>query len=349
MLFGTLGNKAGGELMALFEVRSDKIQKVETVNFISEGIKERQQLQQWLLEEPGALGENLFIISEEYGDWEDSRRRIDLLGLDEDANLVVVEIKRTDDGGHMDLQAIRYAAMISSMTFEDIVRAHELFLARKNKEGNARERISTFLGVSPGDPVELSTVPRILLVARDFSLEITTTVLWLVERGIDIRCMQVLPYKVDERLFLDFRQILPLKEASEYQIRIRKKDENVRRTSTGAQRERTLQALERHGVISAGTEIEIVPMALPKDAEKRDPRTFRAKIGDLSSRQSVLWQLDGQPYSASKLTQFLHSEHGITWLANNIFVHWRIVGDSKSMWDHAEALTRGERFVNTGA
>ncbi|HLL02073.1 MAG TPA: hypothetical protein VK539_15890 [Myxococcaceae bacterium] len=330
--------------MALFEALSGKLQKVESVTFIREDIKERQQLQQWLLEEPSALGENLFILSEEYGDWEDSRRRIDLLALDENANLVVIEIKRTDDGGHMDLQAIRYAAMISSMSFEDIVQAHEVFLAKKNREGNARERILSFLGASLAEPMEISTVPRILLVAQDFSLEITTTVIWLVERGIDIRCIQVLPYKVDERLFLDIRQILPLKEASEYQVRIRKKDENVRRTSSGEQRERTLQVLERHGVISAGTEIEIVPEALPKDGVQRDPKTFRATIGDLRSRSSVVWQLDGKPYSASKLTHLLRDEHGMTWLLNNIFTHWRVAGESKSMWDHAESLTRNERF-----
>jgi RecB family endonuclease NucS len=41
------------------------------------------------------------VVAEEFGEWEDSRRRIDLLGLDKDANLVVIELKRTEDGGHM--------------------------------------------------------------------------------------------------------------------------------------------------------------------------------------------------------------------------------------------------------
>jgi len=31
---------------------------------------------------------------------------------------VVIELKRTNDGGHMELQAIRYASMVSAMTFE---------------------------------------------------------------------------------------------------------------------------------------------------------------------------------------------------------------------------------------
>lgn len=65
------------------------------------------------------------VVSEEFGDWQDSRRRIDLLAIDQEANLVVIELKRTEDGGHMELQAIRYAAMVSTLTFEQVVRVYE--------------------------------------------------------------------------------------------------------------------------------------------------------------------------------------------------------------------------------
>ena len=61
------------------------------------------------------------VVAEEFGDWEDSRRRIDLLGIDKNANLVVIELKRTQDGGHMELQALRYAAMISALSFDKLV------------------------------------------------------------------------------------------------------------------------------------------------------------------------------------------------------------------------------------
>jgi hypothetical protein len=37
---------------------------------------------------------------------------------------VVVEIKRTEDGGHMELQAIRYAALVSSMTLDQAIAAY---------------------------------------------------------------------------------------------------------------------------------------------------------------------------------------------------------------------------------
>lgn len=334
--------------MALFEVADGRLRKLEASSFLDERVRERQELQQWLLDSPSALGENLLIISEEFGDWEDSRRRIDLLALDEDGNLVVVELKRTEDGGHMDLQAIRYAAMISAMSFEDVVRAHADFLSRRGLDGDARARIEQFLASSEEASPSISKTPRIVLAATDFSREITTTVLWLNSQGLDIRCVRVVPYRLDGKFFLDLEQILPLREASEYQVKLREKDASVRRNSSNKQRERTLPILGRHGLVQEGTEIEVVPGALPQDGVKRDPKIFKATIGDLSSRESIRWAMDGQYYSASRLSHMLRDSHGLTWLANNIFVHWRRVGDTQSMWDRAESLTRGERYSNAG-
>ena len=325
--------------MALYEVQDGQLREIQPTSFISENLRERQDLQRWLRDSPGAFGEPLFIISEEYGDFEDVRRRIDLLAIDADANLVVIELKRTDDGGFLDLQAVRYAAMISTMTFDDVVRAHEAYMTARSLSGQATQRLLEFLGVGSPDEVSISKVPRILLLSRDFSLEVTTTVLWLVERGLDIKCLQIKPYRVEGRLFVDIAQVLPLEQAADYQVRIRQKDETARRASAG-RRELTLHALARHGLIANGSNLEIIPEALPSDAATRDPRTYLATVSDLTVRESIVWQLDGKAYSPTALTKRLAAEHGMSWLANNIFMHWRIAGTNESMWDKAESLTR---------
>ena len=330
-----------GAIMALFEITESGLHQIPKGSFAAEGVRERQNLQQWLRSNPVALGENLLIIAEEFGSWEDSKRRIDLLALDEDGNLVVIELKRTEDGGHMDLQAIRYAAMISAMRFEDVVHTFAEYLEVHEPAtiDPVQVRIRQFLGTPEDEEVLISTVPRILLVSADFSLEITTTVLWLIDRGIDIRCIQVVPYKIGEKLLIDLRQVIPLAQARDYQIRLRQKEE-VARQASGGRRELTLKVLARHGLIEMGTEIEVVPVALPTDGALQDPHVFRARIIDPAQRASVTWLADNNSYSLTQLTRKLAQEHGMQWLANNIALHWRIVGQTESLWNQAERLSR---------
>lgn len=160
------------------------------------------------------------VIAEEFGRWEDSARRIDLLVLDKNANLVVVELKRTDDGGHMELQAIRYAAMVSTMTFAQAVEAHEEYLRNRDSSQNAKEAILKFLSWDEETDNRFAERVRVVLVSADFSKEITTTALWLNEQGLDIRCVRVKPYELNSQLVLDVQQLIPLPEAQDYIIQV---------------------------------------------------------------------------------------------------------------------------------
>src|SRR6266567_3977371 len=116
--------------MPLYEITSEAIRGINETSFAAEGFRERSDLQRLLRNKINILAPDTLVIEEEFCNWEDSKRRIDLLGLDKNANLVVIELKRTEDGGHMDLQALRYAAMVSTMTYEKVVDAHAAFLQR---------------------------------------------------------------------------------------------------------------------------------------------------------------------------------------------------------------------------
>ena len=118
------------------------------------------------------------MISEEFGEWEDSRRRIDLLGVDRDAALVVIELKRTEDGGHMELQAIRYASMISTMNFDRAVDVFVEYLKAIGKsDQDARTLLLDFLGWEEPDEDQFGQDVRIVLASAEFSKEITSSVL----------------------------------------------------------------------------------------------------------------------------------------------------------------------------
>ncbi len=81
-----------------------------------------------------------------------------------------MELKRTDEGGHMELQALRYAAMVSTLTFEKAVEAHGEYLRRCEDSSDPRGAILQFLGASEDEAQEvaLSNDVRIVLVSADF-------------------------------------------------------------------------------------------------------------------------------------------------------------------------------------
>ena len=130
--------------MALYEIKSDAIISVTTTSFGLEHVSERGDLQRLLRTNINVGCPDTMVLAEEFCDWDDSRRRIDLLGLDKNANLVVVELKRSEDGGHMDLQAIRNAAMVSTMTFNQAVAAHTGYMTAFGRQDDARAALLEF-------------------------------------------------------------------------------------------------------------------------------------------------------------------------------------------------------------
>jgi len=69
---------------------------------------------------------------------------------------------------------------------------------------------------------------KIVLASADFSKELTTAVLWLNDRGVDIRCVRMRPHDNDDQLLLEVQTVIPLPETEEYQVRIREKMQRER-------------------------------------------------------------------------------------------------------------------------
>ena len=70
---------------------------LDVTTFDEEGILEKH-LQKLLRENIAIIGSdpNVMVIAEEFSEWEDAGRRIDLLGIDQNASLVVIELKRSE-------------------------------------------------------------------------------------------------------------------------------------------------------------------------------------------------------------------------------------------------------------
>ena len=215
--------------MPIYEFTRDGITRVSETSFGQVGVHERRDLQRLLRDHIDVISPDTLIVSEEFGDWEDSKRRVDLLGLDKQANLVVIELKRTEDGGHMELQSIRYAAMVSNMTFNDVVEIYSAYLAGKGSSDlDARAKMLEFLEWEEPDEDAFAQDVRIILASAEFSKEVTSAVMWLNDQGLDIQCFRLKPYNLDGRLLVDVQQLIPLPEAADYQFKRREKTRTER-------------------------------------------------------------------------------------------------------------------------
>jgi hypothetical protein len=215
--------------MTIYEITPDNLRQITETSFHAAGVFEAD-LQRLLRSQIDIISPDTLVIAEEFGEWEDSRRRIDLLGLDKNADLVVIELKRTEDGGHMELQAIRYAAMVSAMTFDKVVEVYAAYLSRNGSTADAQTAILEFLEWEEPDEDHFAQDVRIVLASAEFSKELTTAVMWLNERDLDIRCIKVKPYADNGRVLLDVHQVIPLPEAADYLVKIKENEGRERET-----------------------------------------------------------------------------------------------------------------------
>ena len=221
--------------MPIYRIQDERIIRLDETTFQQQSLRERQDLQNLLKRNIEVIAPDTLVVAEEYGQWEDSRRRIDLLGIDKEANLVVIELKRTEDSGHMELQAIRYASMISTLTFDQLVETYGRYLKKNGSEKNdAKADLLEFLEWDEPDEDRFGREVRIVLTSANFSPELTGSVMWLNEYNLNIRCVRMQPYTYEGQTLLDVQEIIPLPEAADYQIRIREKKEKEREVRKGS-------------------------------------------------------------------------------------------------------------------
>lgn len=323
----------------------DSFEKVDSCTYQEIGVWEPRQIQDWIRQFPELLGEELLIVADQFANFSTSSDRLDLLALDRDGNLVVIELKRDASASYADLQAIRYAAMVSSMTLDTLAQYYITFLRKFNQEeigeDEARTRIVEF--VRSEEFEDLSSSPRVILCSLDFSPEVTTTALWLRTFGIDITCVRITPYSHDGRMVVVPTRVIPVPNAEEYMIQIERKD-RARRDTSRKRRPETLRVLLDNGLVRPDQPI-FLRRSLPPhvEAERQGPEDSRFKAyitGNANRNAAIRWEHDGKEYSISRLTwqlfKDLHPERkdpgGI-----NGNVYWE-TEDGRSLWEIAEEV-----------
>lgn len=223
----------------------NSIHPIQKVLFSDCNFRERSHLQEWIAKHPQVLTQDsedeLLIIQKEFDGFDDINERLDLLALDKRGNLVVIENKLDDSGRNVVWQALKYAGYCSSLNKEQIVEIFQRYLSGQHSEEKreASEIIAEFLECESLDEVMLNQAQtqRVILVAAHFRKEVTNTALWLMEFGLRVQCFRVTPYKLDDDILLDVRQVIPPPEAEEYMVSMAKK-EKEEQSQSGELKER---------------------------------------------------------------------------------------------------------------
>lgn len=322
--------------MPLYRVEEQQsgLETIKPSTFAEVGMQERKDLQTLLLRNSAAIDPEIWIFAEEFSNWQESSRRIDLLAIDRDANLVVIELKSVQEGGHMELQAIRYAAMVSAMDFEAVVEAYEKLRAKRGLDPvGARQKLLDFLKAANENDVTVSSTPRIILMAPSFSKEITTAVLWLNKQKLNIKCLQIKPYKIHNELYLDVEQVIPLPSAEDYIVGINEKVTKAEDQAKAKRRERSIKALVDQGILQKGIRLHLIKTPRPGMTITDE----KAKQATFLEGQSVRWDYDNGTYSLSALCRKLCEEFKGE-VGSGAFAgpdYWAIEGEEMSLSERA--------------
>ncbi len=215
--------------MFLINQIKNEAHTIQKRTFSELGLKERKHLQEWIDKNTDMLHEKLLIIQKEFAGFDDTNERLDLLAIDENGNLVVIENKLDDSGKDVTWQALKYVSYCASLTKDDIINIYQDYLDKQGGNENAEDKILTFLAYEDIDEVEINKGDqRIILIAANFRKEVTSTVMWLLEHNIKVKCIKVTPYRLNDDILVDSEQIIPVKDIEEYTIKLANKKQTDR-------------------------------------------------------------------------------------------------------------------------
>lgn len=295
------------------------------------------------------------IVTSEFDRWQTAagdpkKDRLDILGIDETGQLVLAELKRGQASSHVDLQALKYAALVSRFDKDSLIDAHRRFLNSRGSQPvsieDAAARLESHVE-GPLDP-DLWQIPRIVLFAHGFDQNITNTVVWLSETGLDISLLRYQLYRTDGDPVFVVSQMYPTPETEEFILA--PKREEVKQAKAEAKSERrqrtSVKILAAEKALSEGTPLHMEPFGVNEELKER----FMAWLNEDQARaegtwtgdptEPIVWAYDGSRGKPSTLANRAFAEAtGVNRALNG--AQWWVTHDGTSLADlaaqHVEA------------
>ncbi|RLA06096.1 MAG: hypothetical protein DRQ51_10380 [Gammaproteobacteria bacterium] len=112
---------------------------------------------------------------------------IDLIGIDELGNSVVIELKRDKTPRETLAQLIEYASFIDNLDYEQL---NEIFQNYSGEEVGLEQYHKQYYQNEKSQNVSWNKNSKLVIVAQDISKEIKQTSLYLRKKGIDVYCVE---------------------------------------------------------------------------------------------------------------------------------------------------------------
>lgn len=197
----------------IWRLTDSEAKPLKETSLASEELLERH-LEDWIEAHPEMLEEELMVIGRQVA-IPDAGDRIDLLAVDPQGALVVIELKRGAAGGTVDMQALRYASYVSRWSYSDIRRQAENYASSTGKQEDFFDQVEEFID----EEAELNAEQRILIAGRRLRDKIGSVALWLLERDVNIKVVELVPYRDEaEALFVAPTVVVPPPTAEDYEI-----------------------------------------------------------------------------------------------------------------------------------
>jgi hypothetical protein len=297
----------------LFTVAGSTANRATPITLAEAGLRERQDLQEWVLEHPEILGPDVMVVTFEFDQWWSASGsqpldRLDVLGLDDTGRLVVCELKRDRAPDSIEMQAIKYAAMASRFTLDTLASQHARFLGHRGTPSTEEEALDRLTGHADELSGETIAQPRIVLVASEFPPVVSATVVWLTEMGLDMTLVQYRAYRTDTQILLSVSQLYPVPDVEDFTVSPRQAE--ARAAVQTKKRTRETSAVRRlinAGTLADGTELTIRPQGVNAEIREaleewlaEDPKRRRATWQNKASAP-LIWEADGGEHTPSGL------------------------------------------------
>jgi len=318
------------------------------------GLRERDDLQEWVLAHPEILGTEVMVVTFEFGRWRSSsgareRDRLDVLGLDTEGRLVVAELKRDRAPETVEMQAIKYAALASRFTEDTLADHHAAFLTRRGTPTDREAARDLLLAHATELDPEILVRPRLVLVAGSFPPVVTSSVVWLTQMGLDVTLQTVQAYRVvGDQTIVTVSQLFPLPDVEDFLVApVRLQAEAAQERRTRGREASTVVRLVREGAIAEGTPLVLRPTTevtaevreLVAEWVAEDPARGRATWTN-TSRSPLVWAADGAAYRPTAIVgQILTEATGSSRSVRG--PSWWVLPDGRSLTEAAGASGGG--------